>query len=409
MEQQANFFKDLNNEKISGVAYKNLELKKSLIGFLTNVGTATINELAKELNLSVPKVTMLLNELAADGLVQEYGKIDSKGGRRPNLYGLTSESGFFIGVEVKKFYINIGLLDFKKNLVKFIEKIPYQLNNSEESLNALCTIINNTIPELPVPRHKILGLGLNMTGRINNTTGYSYSFFHFHEDPLSKIIEARVGIKTFLENDSRAMAFGEFVSGAVTEEKNVLFINIDQGIGLGILINGQLYYGKSGYAGEFGHIPLFENEILCHCGKKGCLETEASGNALVTKFKQKISEGLTSTLLKKVKTPSVITLEDIIDAALHDDILSIELIAELAEKLGRGVALLINLYNPELIILGGALSAAGDYLTLPMKASINKFSLSIVNNDARLKLTKLKERAGVIGACLLVQNKTLSR
>lgn len=409
MEQQANFFKDLNNEKISGVAYKNLELKKSLIGFLTNVGTATINELAKELNLSVPKVTMLLNELATDGLVQEYGKIDSKGGRRPNLYGLTSESGFFIGVEVKKFYINIGLLDFKKNLIKFIEKIPYQLNNSEESLNALCTIINDTIPELPVPRHKILGLGLNMTGRINNTTGYSYSFFHFHEDPLSKIIEARVGIKTFLENDSRAMAFGEFVSGAVTEEKNVLFINIDQGIGLGILINGQLYYGKSGYAGEFGHIPLFENEILCHCGKKGCLETEASGNALVTKFKQKISEGLTSTLLKKVKNPSLITLEDIIEAALHDDILSIELIAELAEKLGRGVALLINLYNPELIILGGALSAAGDYLTLPMKASINKFSLSIVNNDARLKLTKLKERAGVIGACLLVQNKTLSR
>ncbi len=409
MELQANFFKDLNNDNISGVAYKNLELKKSLIGFFTNVGTATINDLAKEFNLSVPKVTMLLNELATDGLVQEYGKIDSKGGRRPNLYGLTSESGFFIGVEVKKYYINIGLLDFKKNLIKFIEKIPYLLNNSEESLNSLCTIINNTIPELPVPRNKILGLGLNMTGRINNTTGYSYSYFHFHEEPLSKIIESRVGIKTFLENDSRAMAFGEFVSGAVTEEKNVLFINIDQGIGLGILINGQLYYGKSGYAGEFGHIPIFENEILCQCGKKGCLETEASGNALVTKFKQKIAEGFTSTLLNKVKNPESITLEEIIEAALNDDILAIELIAEMGEKLGRGVALLINLYNPELIILGGSLSAAGDYLTLPMKSSINKYSLSIVNNDVKLKLTKLKERAGVIGACLLVQNKILSK
>jgi predicted NBD/HSP70 family sugar kinase len=104
----------------------------------------------------------------------------------------------------------------------------------------------------------------------------------------------------------------------------------------------------------------------------------------------------------------VITLEHIIEAALNDDILSIELIAEMGEKLGRGVALLINLYNPELIILGGSLSAAGDYLILPMKSSINKYSLSIVNNDARLKLTKLKEKAGVIGACLLVQNKILS-
>ncbi len=402
-----NFFEDLKEENLSGVAFKNFELKKRIIGYFAQTGNATIPDLSKELNISAPKVTTLISELTSEGLAMDYGKLGSTGGRRANIYGLSSESGFFLGVEVKRNYINIGLLDFKENLVSFIEKIPYQLKNSEESLAELCQIINNTIDELPVTKSKILGLGINLTGRINNNTGYSYSFFHFHEEPLSKVIEEAVGIKTFLENDSRAMAFGEFCSDLVKEEKNVLFINIDQGIGLGILINGQLYYGKSGYAGEFGHLPIFENEKLCHCGKKGCLETEASGQALVTKFKQKLEEGFTSIVLSKVKNPEQITLENIIEAALNDDTLAIELIAEISEKLGRGIALIINLYNPELIILGGALSATGDYILLPLKSSIKKYSLSILNNDTKLRISKLREKAGVLGACLLVRNKMI--
>lgn len=408
MIQQVNFFNSFEDETISGVAYKNFELKKKIISYFATIGNATIPDLVKELNLSAPKITTLLNELTTEGLARDYGKVDSTVGRRASIYGLASESGFFLGVEVKCSYINVGLLDFKKNLLRFIEKIPYQLKNSQESLDQLCNIINTTIKSLPVPKKKILGMGLNLTGRVNNATGYSYSFFHFHEEPLSKVIEGAVGIKTFVENDSRAMAYGEFCSDMVTEEKNVLFINVDQGIGLGILINGQLYYGKSGYAGEFGHIPIFENDTLCQCGKKGCLETEASGAALVSKFRQKIREGLSSNVLHKVKDAQSIKQEHIIEAALQDDTLAIELIAEVGEKLGRGVALLINLYNPELIILGGALATTGDYLALPMKSSIKKYSLSILNNDTRLKISRLQEKAGVFGACLLVRNRLFS-
>lgn len=351
---------------------------------------------------------MLLNELVEDGLVMDYGKIGSTGGRRASEYGLSPESSFFMGVEVKRSYLNIGLLDLKKNLISFIEKIPYELKNTQDSLDELCSIIKETAEKFPVPKSKILALGLNLTGRINNATGYSYSYFNFHEDPLSVLIENATGITCFVENDSRAIAYGEFFSDLVTEEKNVLFINIDQGIGLGILINGQLYYGKSGYAGEFGHIPVFENDILCQCGKKGCLETEASGNALVSLFHKKIQEGLSSNILKKVKNPDDINLEQIIAAAINDDTLAIELIAQIADKLGRGVALLINLFNPELVILGGPLSASGDYLLLPMKSAVKKYSLSILNNDTRFKISRLQEKAGVIGACLLVRNKMLS-
>ncbi|WP_341841034.1 ROK family transcriptional regulator [Chitinophaga caseinilytica] len=405
---QPTFFEELNDENIGGVAYKNLNLKKKILAYFTQHNDATIADLARELNASTPKVTHLLNDLLQEGLVNDYGKIDSTGGRKPNIYGIAPDAGFFVGVEVKKFHINIGLLDFKRNLVKSMEKIPYELQNTAASLDELCSIISRFIDELSVPREKIMGMGVNLTGRINYATGYSYSFFHFNEEPLSKVIESKVGIRTFLENDSRAMAYGEFSSGTVNQEKNVLFINLDHGIGLGILINGQLYYGKSGFAGEFGHIPFFNNELICHCGKKGCLETEASGQALVRNFQAKLREGFSTVVMRKHKQPDQVTLDDIIQAANSDDTLAIELVAEIGEKLGKGIAVLINLFNPELVILGGSLSTTGDIIRLPIKSAINKYSLSLVNNDTQLMLSRLGEKAGVIGACLLVRNKLLS-
>ena len=296
------FFEELNNETSTGVAYKNINLKKAVISYFANIGNATIADLCKELNLSIPKITTLLNDLIQDGMVQDNGKIDSSGGRKPNLYGLIPDSVVFIGVDVRKNHINIGLTDLSKNIIKISERLPYQLENTKESLENLCTVINQFIKEAPVLKEKILGIGINLSGRINHTSGYSYSFFYFEEEPLAKIIEAKVGIPVFLENDTRAMACGEFSSGGIAKsEKDVLFLNLDYGLGLGILVDGQLYYGKSGYSGEFGHIPIFDNEILCHCGKKGCLETEASGWALTRMFKEKLREG-SSSIVTNTKT-----------------------------------------------------------------------------------------------------------
>lgn len=402
------FFEELNSDNMTGVAYKNINLKKRLLSYFANKSNATIPELCKKLKISAPKVTGILNDLMAEGLVQDHGKVDSTGGRRPNIYGLAQDSGFFLGIDVKQHHINIGLTDFQKKLVKIVENHPYQLRNNQESLEELCRIINSFIEELPVPREKILGIGINLSGRINYATGYSYSFFHFHEDPLSKIIKSRVGIRVFLENDSRAMAYGEFSSGIVKNEKDVLFLNLDYGIGIGIMIDSQLYYGKSGYAGEFGHIPLFQNEILCNCGKKGCLETEASGWALVRMFQEKLKSGSSSMLTRENMSPENIKMEDIIAAAQNDDVLAIELIAHIGEKLGRGIAVLINIFNPELVILGGSLAATEEYLRLPIISAVNKYSLSLVSNDTQLKVSKLGNRAGVIGGCLLVRNRLLA-
>lgn len=405
----ANLFAIFSDDNTSGVVYKNKSLKRLIINQLDKVGKTTITELSKELNISVPKITSLVTELIEDGLIKDNGKFDSTGGRRASVYGLVSDAGFFVGVDVKHYYINLGLLDFKKHLVTSKEKVPFKLENTPESFDALLLIIKTFIHELnpAFVKDKILGLGLNLSGRINNTTGYSYSYFYFNEEPLSVIIQKEIGIQTFIENDSRAMAYGEFCNGDSKDARNVLFINMDYGIGLGILIDGKLYYGKSGFGGEFGHIPIFDNEIICHCGKKGCLETEASGLALIRKFKEKIQQGSTSSVMKKKKDLNDISLLDIILAAKNEDTLCIELLSEISEKLGKGIAILINIFNPELLILGGTLSETGDYIRLPIRSAINKYSLSLVNTDTQLKLSKLGEKAGVIGACLIARNKVL--
>lgn len=403
------FFEELNDENISGVAFKNIHLKKNIISLLCNNGNSTIAELCKELNLSTPKVTNLVAELVNDGLVEDLGKLDSTGGRKPNIYGMISNSVFFIGVDVKYTHLNIGLADLQKNLVNISENVPYQLNNSQESLIELCNTIKKFIKSTGVGKDKILGIGINLSGRINYSTGYSYSFFHFNEEPLTKFLESELGVKAFLENDSRAMAYGEFNAGVVRDERNVLFLNMDYGLGMGIMINSHLYYGKSGFAGEFGHIPLFNNEIICKCGKKGCLETEASGQALLRLFKEKVAQGSSTSIITQQKMQiDDIILDDIIKAVQYDDVLSIELIAQIGEKLGRGIALLINIFNPELVILGGSLAATGEYIRLPILSAINKYSLSLVSSDTQLKFSKLGEKAGVIGACLLVRNRLLN-
>ena len=404
-----NFFAIFSDDNTSGVVYKNKSLKRLIINQLDKVGKTTITELSKELNISVPKITSLVIELIEDGLIKDNGKFDSTGGRKASVYGLVSDAGFFVGVDVKQYYINLGLLDFKKHLITSKEKVPFKLENTPESFDALLLIIKTFINELnpAFVKDKILGLGLNLSGRINNTTGYSYSYFYFNEEPLSVIIQKEIGIQTFIENDSRAMAYGEFCNGDSKDARNVLFVNMDYGIGLGILIDGKLYYGKSGFGGEFGHIPIFENEIICHCGKKGCLETEASGLALIRKFKIKIQQGSTSSVMKKKKNLNDVTLLDIIVAAKNEDTLCIELLSEIGEKIGKGIAILINIFNPELLILGGILSETGDYIRLPIRSAINKYSLSLVNTDTQLKLSKLGEKAGVIGACLIARNKVL--
>jgi len=392
-------------EDISLSALKLIKLKKNIIKRLTLNGVATISELCKETIFSIPTVTKIISELIEEGIVSETGKVDTAGGRRPSQYGINPNACYYLGVEVKRNSISIGIQDFNNSFVKLSENISYTLENTRESLCSLCSIINQFVDDSGVQRTKIIGACINLSGRINSRKGFSYSYFFFEEKPLSEIIESQIHIKTFLENDTRAMTYGEYNCGVVQNEKDVIFVNIGWGVGIGIVTNGKLYYGKSGYSGEFGHSPVFDNEIICHCGKKGCLETEISGIALERKFKKALENGSTSILSGK-KTIEAITIDDILAAITeNEDSLAIEIIDEIGSKLGRYLSMLINVFNPELVILGGVLAETDMYLRLPVRTNIHKYSLSLVSLDMELKMSSLGSKAGVIGACYILRDK----
>jgi hypothetical protein len=183
------FLKNINEVSLAGVAFKNMTLKKSIIRYLDIHETATIADLGQTLNISTPKITSTVNELIEEGLMKEIGKIDSTGGRRANMFGLGADAGFFMGVEVTKNHITIGLMNFTKQLVKVKENIPYSLQNNQASLDQLIEIIKDFIKQAGVSMPKILRIGINLTGRIDHITGYNYNFFHFTKYPLGKIIE----------------------------------------------------------------------------------------------------------------------------------------------------------------------------------------------------------------------------
>lgn len=381
-------------------------LKKKIIAHYIYNGSSTITDLSKELDLSVPTITKFISEMCEEGYINDYGKLETAGGRHPNLYGLNPESGYFIGVDIKRFAVNIGLINFKGDMMDLKMNIPYRFQNSIEGLNELCKLISQFIKKLSIDKDKILNININISGRVNPESGYSFSQFNFEERPLAEVMTERMGYKVTIDNDSRAMTYGEYLKGVVAGEKNVIFVNISWGLGVGIIIDGKIYTGKSGFSGEFGHITTFDNEIICHCGKKGCLETEASGSALYRILLERIKNGENSILSSRINDEAnPLTLDEIISSVNKEDLLCIEIVEEIGQKLGKQIAGLINLLNPELVIIGGTLSLTGDYITQPIKTAIRKYSLNLVNKDSVVITSKLKDRAGIVGACMLARSR----
>ncbi|MBP1613307.1 MAG: nagC [Bacteroidetes bacterium] len=389
------------------IGSKNALVKKRIITHYIYNGSSTITDLSKELDLSVPTVTKFIGEMCEDGYLNDYGKLETSGGRHPSLYGLNPESGYFIGVDIKKFAINIGIINFKGDMVELKMNIPYKLENSIEGMNELCKIVLNFIKKLTINKEKILNINFNISGRVNPESGYSFSLFNFEERPLAEVLTEKFKYKVTIDNDTRAMTYGEYMQGCVKGEKDIIFVNVSWGIGIGIIIDGKVYNGKSGFAGEFGHVNTFDNEIICHCGKKGCLETEASGAALHRILLERVRNGENSILTERVATENEnpLTLDEIISAVAKEDVLCIEIVEEIGQKLGKQIAGLINIFNPELVIIGGTLSLTEDYITQPIKTAIRKYSLNLVNKDSVIMTSKLKDRAGIVGACMLARSR----
>lgn len=379
--------------------------KKKIIHYFMYTYSSTIPDLAREINLSIPTITKFISEMCDEGYITNHGKLETNEGRPPTLYGLNPDAGYFIGVDIKQTCLVMGIMNFTGELMEQPATVACALSNSQESIDILCDHIKTFIKQTCPDESKIMNISVNIAGRVNPESGYSFTLFNFSEMPLAEILSEKLGMSVSIDNDTRAMTYGEMAKGIVKGEKNIIFINLGWGLGSGIIIDGKIYTGNSGFSGEFGHFNVFDNEILCHCGKKGCLETEVSGAAFYRMLIQCVKEGKQTILSDQIlKDEKSVTLRDIVRATNKEDLLCIEILEEIAQKLGRYLAGLINLLNPELIIIGGTLAQTGDYLLQPIKGSVRKYSLNMVSKDSTIVLSKLQEHAGVIGACMLARH-----
>lgn len=386
-------------------------IRGSILDLVMRNGSFTASEIADSTGYSLTTVAKYVSELQEEGVISEKERVNlhSKG-RRTVRYGVEFDSYYFLGIDMRNFALNIALSDFSGNIVKMERHSDFRFENSYETLDGLCEKVTSFIGSLEESqRAGLVGANLNIPGRVDSRSGTSSTMFHFEDMgdcPLAEHLSSRFGVKTFIENDTKAMAFGEYMTSMNKEYKDVLFVNISWGLGLGIILDGKLYYGKNGFSGEFGHINMYNNNVLCHCGKKGCIETEVSVRAIHRKLMERIRNGESSILSPMVEQRKDVTSKDILEAAANEDPLCIELINRTGVELGRHLAGLINLLNPEAIILGGTLSQAKSYDFLqPVEWAIRKYSLRLMSQNVRVTTSTLGNKAGVVGACLLARRR----
>lgn len=382
---------------------------RSIIERILLNGSFLISEISDDTGYSQTTIGKHVSKLVKDGIIHEMEKVNlHTKGRKAIRYGTTPDNSYFLGIDPRPYELEIGIIDIVGNFT--MEKVypGYTLENTYESFDTLCNIIQDYIAELPKNiSSKIKAGNINVPGRVNPNNGTSATIFKFEgteTEPLAETFTQRLDLPIYIENDTRAMLYGEYVTNRSHEITTMHYVNFSWGIGLGMMVNGKLYYGKDGYAGEIGHVHTYDNNILCHCGKKGCLETEVSGRAIARRVKERILKGEASLLSPIVKSGKKLTTKDLIEAIEKEDPLCLEITADVGAKLGKSLAGVVNTLNPDLIVIGGDFSQIESYYFLePIKLAIRQYSLKLVSKDLPIVSSNLGTEAGVRGACLIAR------
>lgn len=335
-------------------------------------------------------------------------------GRSASRFKVNPDLAYFVGVDVSKSALRIGIMNFTGEIIDSREFSDFDLQNTRENLEQVIDSIKGFIDEQSahIDVGKIASVCVALSGRVNYRTGTSASVYFLEEiygSSLADVLSEQLNYTVYLENDTKAMSYGEYMSKLASRYRDVLFLNIGWGLGVGIIMNGKLHYGRDGYSGEIGHIHKFDNNIMCHCGKKGCLETEVSGRALKRQIEEHIRAGEISLLSSIVKAGQEITMKDMLRAIEETDLLTLELVDEMGKNLGKHIAALINLFNPEAIVVGGSLvNTDVNYMRSSIKVNVGKFALRLNYQNVEIINSELKQKAGVVGACLLARQRTYS-
>jgi len=347
-------------------------------------------ELAHLTRLSPATVTAITSDLIDEDLVFEKETGDSSGGRRPILLALNPRGGFVVGVKLMEGHA-VGALTDLNAAVLFKDSILFPDDSLESVIDALVSLVNRLIRQGGINKKQLLGVGVGLAGVVDSASGMlrQSPFFGWKDTPLRDLLQTRLRVPIYIDNDVNTLTLGEKWLGAGIPVDNFVVITIGRGIGMGMVINGQIVRGKSGGAGEFGHIVVDPDGPLCDCGKRGCLESFLSDQALLATAHKEVGE-------------DVRDIDDLVSRASDGNINAQNVLTRAGELLGRQIANVVNILDPKLIILSGEGVRMGEVFFSALRSAVAKNVMPGLAKDGEIRMAAWEDDVWARGAASVV-------
>ncbi|AEE97848.1 ROK family protein [Mahella australiensis] len=388
----------------------NIELRKRnkynrILNIIRNHENISRSEVKIISKYGMSTVLKGIDELLKQGLIVESGIGESQGGRRPIWLAVNPDGGYFVGIEFYSRRIFSVILNLTGEKIYDNKTDIEPDSNSAAILQSLKGVIKEMLDFLGSAASKVFGIGIGVPGQINKQAGISIEYGHIHgwsNIHIKDEIEKTFDIPAYIENNTKVMALAHKWLKPYGEAEDFLFLCIRSGIGMACMLNDQLYLGKNNNAGEIAHFALPNSNRRCYCGKIGCLDMEASNDAILSKIREGIKVGRFAQLSAMAEDPDAIDMDIFVQAVKmgYDD--AMELLEETATYLGYALAAAINILNPGKIVIWGDISKTEDIFIEMLWESIRRYALSLNLQDLKIEYSQWGEDLGALGAATLI-------
>ncbi len=390
----------LTFSSVQNVKYINKYAVLDLIRF-TPGGISRV-EIAHRLNLSRAAVTAIVDDFLHTGIVREAESRNVHSGRPPIVLEINPDRGYVVGVDFGATHLNLLLADLSSRIIEETEFALDIQDGPEKCLTEADVRVRELLEKAGVELDAVLAFGVDVPGPIVTEAGMVVAppiMPGWDRYPIRDTLEKKWCRPISINNDAEMGVLGEWASGAGRGERDLVFIKVGTGIGAGLLIDGQIYRGVSGSAGEIGHLTIDENGPLCACGNYGCLEAIAGGRAIAQQARQAVKDGQRTSLSSFHPTESITAL-DVALAARRGDLLSQQILTRAGTHIGIAIAGLVNMFNPGVIIIGGGIAQTGDIILEPIRQAVQRRSLPAATRIVRITTSMLGRRSSSMGAVI---------
>lgn len=353
-------------------------------------------------------MTIIVNDLLDCKAIRETESRNTQSGRPPIILEVNPSRGYVVGIDMGATHLSAVLTDFGSLVIDEFE-IPFKVSDGPEAcLEQANQVVETMLVKNNLAFSKLNAIGIGVPGPIDSQAGMVFAppiMPGWDGFPIQAHLEKKWGVPVSLNNDAELGALGEWAYGVGRGENYLAYIKVGSGVGSGLLFNGQIYRGATGSAGEIGHLTLEENGPLCDCGNYGCLEALAGGRAIARQAREAIKKGQ-RTLLSNIVPVESLTARDVTSAARRGDLVAQNIMTTAGHYLGIAIAGLVNLFNPQTVVVGGGVAQAGDLLLQPIRDTVAQRSLKASARTVKINTALLRRHSSGMGA--IVQALTIA-